>query len=297
MKKSILIVMCFIATITFAQNGNVITDALKSDILKRDMNYSVYLPPSYEKSQRAYPILYLLHGMTGDNTDWVNRGEVARIATQAIQSGKAPEMIIVMPDGLFDAFYINNYEKSIRWEDFFQKEFIPAVEKKYRVFSKRQYRAIAGLSMGGYGSLYHALKYKDMFSVCYTMSAAFLEIEPLKADEKPNAMFENLYVKLWGARNATGLHENYKAHSILEMVKNMEEYKAPTGWNPPSLPYIMIDCGDDDGLLKTNTNLVHLMKEKKIPLEFRVRDGAHNWTYWRTSLDLALEYIGKYFRD
>ncbi len=296
MKKSLLFVLWCISTQIFAQNGNVLTDALKSDILKKEMGYSVYLPPSYEKSQRAYPILYLLHGMTDPHTAWVNRGEVARIATQAMQDGKAPEMIIVMPDGLFDAFYINNYDKSIQWEDFFYKEFIPTVEKKYRTFPQRQYRAIAGLSMGGYGSLYHALKYKDMFSACYAMSGAFLEIEPLKAGEKPNP-FENVYVKLWGARNATtGLHENFKPHSLAEMVKNMDEYKAPQGWGQPSLPAITIDCGDDDFLLKANTNMMHLMKEKKIPFEFRVRDGGHTWEYWRTGLDLALGFVGKAFR-
>jgi S-formylglutathione hydrolase FrmB len=295
MKKSLFLVLCFISTLIFAQTGTILTDVSKSDILKKDMSYSVYLPPSYEKSQRAYPILYLLHGMTGDNTDWVNRGEVARIAAQAMQSGKAPEMIIVMPDGLFDAFYINNYDKSVQWEDYFYKELIPSVEKKYRTFSQRQYRAIAGLSMGGYGSLYHALKHKDMFSGCYTMSGAFLEIEPLKAGEKPG-QFENVYVKLWGARNATGLHENFKAHSLAGMVKDMEEYKVPQGWGQPSLPAIVIDCGDDDFLLKANTNMVHLMKEKKIPLEFRVRDGGHTWEYWRTGLDLALEFVGKLFR-
>jgi S-formylglutathione hydrolase FrmB len=279
----------------FAQNGTVVTDIFTSDILKREMNYSVYLPPSYEKSQRSYPVLYLLHGMGGNQTDWVNRGEVARIATQAMQSGKAPEMIIVMPDGLNDAFYINNYDKSIQWEDYFYKELIPTAEKKYRTFPQRQYRAIAGLSMGGYGSLYHALKHKDMFSACYAMSGAFLEIEPLKEGEKPN-QFENVYVKLWGARNATGVHENFKAHSLAVMVKGMEDYKAPQGWGQPSLPAITIDCGDDDFLLKANTNMVHLMKEKKIPFEFRVREGAHTWEYWRTGLDLALEYVGKLFR-
>jgi S-formylglutathione hydrolase FrmB len=295
MKKSLLLVLCFLSTMIFAQNGTVLTDALKSDILKKEMGYSIYLPPSYEKSQRAYPILYLLHGMTDPHTAWVNRGEVARIATQAMQDGKAPEMIIVMPDGLFDAFYINNYDKSIQWEDFFYKEFIPSVEKKYRTFPQRQYRAIAGLSMGGYGSLYHALKHKDMFSACYAMSGAFLEIEPLKEGEKPG-MFENTYIKLWGARNATGLHENFKPHSLAGMVKDMEEYKTPQGFGQSGLPAITIDCGDDDFLLKANTIMAHLMKEKKIPFEFRVRDGGHTWEYWRTGLDLALEFVGKAFR-
>jgi S-formylglutathione hydrolase FrmB len=300
MKKLLMLpIMVFVFGLLKAQTGTIVTDNLKSEILKREMGYSVYLPPSYNHSVRNYPVMYLLHGMTGDHTDWVVKGETSHIASQAMSSGKVPEMIIVMPDGLFDAFYINNYDKSILWEDFFHKEFIPAVEKKYRIIAKKQTRAIAGLSMGGYGSTYHALKYKDKFSSCYAMSAAYIEIDPLKPGEQPPAGgFENVYVKLWGARDKSGLHENYKKHSIIEMVKAMDEYNPPMGWGTGlALPRITIDCGDDDFLLKQNTNLVHMMKEKKIPFEFRVREGGHTWQYWRESLDLALTYVSESFRN
>jgi S-formylglutathione hydrolase FrmB len=240
-----------------------------------------------------------MHGMTGDHMDWVIKGETAHIATQAMVSGRVPEMIIIMPDGLFDAFYINNFDKSILWEDFFHKEFMPEVEKKYRIAAKRPTRAIAGLSMGGYGSTYHALKYADKFSSCYAMSAAYIEVEPLKAGEAaPAGGFENVYVKLWGPREKNGLHTNYVKHSIFEMVKAMNEYKPPVGWgNGPLFPRLMIDCGDDDFLLKQNTNLVNLLKEKKYPFEFRVRQGGHTWQYWRESLDLALDFVADGFRN
>ena len=120
----------------FAQNGIVdCTQVIKSDILKRDMNYSVYLPNGYNESNRSYPVLYLLHGMWGDNTDWVIKGEVNRITSSLISKGETPEMIIIMPNGLIDGFYINNYDGSVRWEDFFYEEFIPQVEEKYRILS------------------------------------------------------------------------------------------------------------------------------------------------------------------
>jgi S-formylglutathione hydrolase FrmB len=305
MKKSkllsILPVMIFITSFTMAQMGTVdCSQVIHSEILKKEMPYSVYLPESYSTSNRSYPVLYLLHGMMDNYTGWVNKGEVNRIASEAIANGKAPEMIIVMPDGLIDAFYINNYDKSVRWEDFFYNEFIPQIEKKYRIQANRNYRAIAGLSMGGYGSLYHAIKHKDMFKACYAMSAAVLEVEPLKEGEKPNDFNKNFNLKTWGPNNAEGLPENYRAHSVQEIVKAMEEYKEPEGFMfsaPPGLPSICIDCGDDDFLLKQNTNLVHIMKSKKIPFEFRVRDGAHTWEYWRTALELAMGFIGESFRN
>lgn len=304
MKKSYLfyaciVFLCLVGMKIQAQNGRVVTETIKSDILKRDMTCSIYLPPSYENSSRNYPTLYLLHGMGDNHEAWVNRGEVSFITNRAIQSGKTPEMLIVMPDGLVDAFYLNNFDKSILWEDFFYQEFIPMIEKKYRVIPQRTYRAIAGLSMGGYGSVLHALKHRDLFSTCYAMSGAFLEIKPIEPGSKSTEMFENVYVKLWGPRNDKGLPQNYKAYSLHDMVREMPEYKAPVGWQNMSqaIPKLFIECGDDDFLLRANTNLVHLLKEKKIPVEFRVRDGVHNWTYWRKGLEDALEYIGADFRN
>ncbi len=296
-----LAINCFVLGI-HAQTGTVDTSlSINSDILKREMSYSVYLPPDYDTSNRSYPVLYLLHGMSGDHTDWVVKGEVNQIASNAINHGDAPPMVIIMPDGLWDAFYINNYNKSIRWEDFFYEEFIPQVEKKFRIKSDRNTRAISGLSMGGYGSLYHAIKHKDMFKYCYAMSAAVIEREPVKKGQELSEFEKEFNLKTWGPMNKEGLPMNYKEHSVQEIVKAMEVYKTPTAQFPfppkPGLPNIFIDCGDDDFLLKANTNLVQLMKEKQIPLEFRVRNGAHTWEYWRTGLQMALTEIGDAFRN
>jgi S-formylglutathione hydrolase FrmB len=300
------LLMVLVAALSYVSNGAAqrgtvdCSQVIRSEILKKDMHYSVYLPEGYGSSSRTYPVLYLLHGMMDNYTGWVSQGEVNRIASEAIAGGAAPEMIIVMPDGLIDAFYINNYDKSVRWEDFFYSEFIPQVEKKYRIAANRNSRAIAGLSMGGYGSLYHAIRHKDMFKACYAMSAAVIEVEPLQEGEQPNDFSRNFNLKTWGPNNAEGLPENYKAHSVQEIVKAMEEYKPPTGFvfgGAPAFPEICIDCGDDDFLLKQNTNLVHIMKSKNIPFEFRVRDGGHTWDYWRTALDLALRFVGDSFRE
>jgi S-formylglutathione hydrolase FrmB len=296
-KNLIIVVLLFFSSFIFAQKGTLLTETMKSEILKRDMSHTVYLPPSYNQSNRTYPVLYLLHGMTDDHTSWVLKGDAGDVTDEAIAAGKISELIIIMPDGLFDAFYINNYDMSIMWEDYFHKEFIPAIEKKYRIATNKKFRSIAGLSMGGYGSTYHALKYKDKFSSCYAMSAAYIELEPLKKGEEPPAGgFENTFVKLWGPRDTSGLHVNYKKHSIYEMVKAMPEFKS-TMFGAPAFPRLTIDCGDDDFLIKQNTNLFHLMKEKKIPFEFLVRDGDHSWPYWRHSLGLALEYIGEGLRN
>ena len=146
-------------------------------------------------------------------------------------------------------------------------------------------------------SVYHAIKHKELFTYCYAMSGAFLDIAPVKAGEKPNPMFEDVYVRLWGKRQTDGYHATYKANSIQEMIKAMDVYQAPQDWRVPGLPSFTIDCGDDDFLIQNNIDLVKIMNEKKIPVEFRVRDGGHTWSYWRESLALALGAVGRKFRD
>lgn len=287
-----------------AQHGSVDNSlTIDSEILDRQMSYSVYLPESYHSSTRDYPVLYLMHGMTGDHSDWIVKGEVQRIAGKAITEGAAPEMIIVMPDGLYDSFYINNYDGSVKWEDFFHEEFIPGVEEAFRIIPDRSTRAIAGLSMGGYGAMYHAIKYKENFSAVYAMSAAFLEVESIEEGEERSEWNQEFNLKTWGPDNEDRYPENYKKHSIQEMFLAMDPIQederpwSSDGEQEVSLPAIFIDCGDDDFLLNENMNLVKIMNEKNVDFEFRVHDGGHTWEYWRTALAKTMKFVGNSFRN
>lgn len=298
------VLVLFISVSVQAQTGTVENSHnLFSEILDREMSYSVYLPESYHTSTREYPVLYLMHGMTGDHNDWIMKGEVQHIAGNAIAEGSAPEMIIVMPDGLYDSFYINNYDGSLNWEDFFHEEFIPEVENQFRISSNRNNRAIAGLSMGGYGAMYHGVKYKEKFSAVYAMSAAFLEVEPVENVEEKSDWDREFHQKTWGPLNEEGLPENYKEHSIQEMFLAMDPIEQEQGpWFPGDdreipLPRIFIDCGDDDFLLNENMNLAKILNDKNVPFEFRVHDGAHTWEYWRTALAETMIFTGNAFRN
>ena len=136
----LLFILLFITNFNgYSQSGIVSTVTSKSKILNREVSYSIYLPPSYEKSSRNYPVLYLFHGIWGDYTDWVNKGELATIANKSIASESAPEMIIVVPDGMWDVFYQNTIDKSVMWEDYFINELIPDVETKYRIYKNRNF--------------------------------------------------------------------------------------------------------------------------------------------------------------
>src|SRR6202012_3003018 len=175
-----LFLLCSVSL--FAQSGKVYDNlSLPSKILKSERKYAVYLPPDYETSDRSYPVLYLLHGSGDDQTGWVQFGEVLNITDKAIREGNATPMIIIMPDANTGRKgYFNDPKGDWNYEDFFFKELVPFVEKKYRIKSDKRYRAVAGLSMGGGGSFIYALHHPELFSSACPLSA---ETGPLTIDD------------------------------------------------------------------------------------------------------------------
>ena len=145
---------------------------IESKVLGRTMKYSVYLPKGYDKS-KEYPVLYMLHGANGNNNDWLNDGKINANASTAASDGTAPEMIVICPDCGGDNFYCDNYKgNDIKYMTYFFTEFLPTVENLYAVKKDRASRAIGGLSMGGFGSLYYGLLHPEMFSYVYACSPA-----------------------------------------------------------------------------------------------------------------------------
>ncbi len=291
LKGAFLLLTVFSLALGFSQpKGKVLeTKIVKSLILNKNVAYSVYLPPDYESSARNYPVVYLLHGYTDDNTGWLQFGEVNRYADKAIEDGTIPPMIIIMPNG-DSGWYINSYDGKEKYEDFFIKEFIPTVEKIYRIKAEKKFRGIAGLSMGGYGTLIYSLKYPQLFAAAAPLSAAIFDDEAVVS--APDNSYDATFAQLYG-RNLKGrdrLNMDWYNNSVLKIVdrKSLDELKKVRYW---------IDCGDDDFLTKGNCLLHIALTEKKVPHEYRVRDGAHTWTYWRTGITDALKFIGNSFRQ
>jgi enterochelin esterase-like enzyme len=263
-----------------AQTGKVYDNLiLKSAILKMDRKYSVYLPPDYETSSRSYPVLYLLHGSGDDQTGWVQFGEVEYIADKAIKEGKSTAMIIVMPDANTGRRgYFNTMKGDFQYEDFFFKEFIPFIEKTYRIRSEKQFRAVAGLSMGGGGTIIYALHHPEMFASACPLSASVRRQTANR--NRQNADTVGLQPQQIDAFR--------KQHDAFYLVENMpDSLKTSVKW--------YFDCGDDDALSEGNSLLHIAMRTKGIPHEFRIRNGAHNWTYWREALPEVLDFISKGF--
>lgn len=273
-----------LAVTAFAQTGKVFDNlSMESRILDSERKFAIYLPPDYETSERSYPVLYLLHGAGDDQTGWIQFGEVLRIADNAISEGSATPMIIVMPDANTGRRgYFNSIGGDWRYEDFFFEELMPYVEDRYRIKGEKRYRAVAGLSMGGGGSFMYALHRPELFSSACPLSAS---AGPLSIEEMKERLNRN------GTTYTDEAVQAYFAqHSALELVKNLpvDDIRS-VRW--------FIDCGDDDFLYEGNS-LIHIaMKKRNIPHEYRVREGAHNWTYWRESLPVVLGFVSDAFHQ
>ena len=282
-RLSLLFIIITSTNFIFAQSKVFDNLTMKSEILNMERNYAVYLPPDYETSSRSYPVLYLLHGLGDDQTGWIQFGEVKKIADDSILNGNATPMIIIMPDADTGVIgYFNIPSRNWMYEDFFFEELMPYVESKYRIKSNKRFRAISGLSMGGGGTITYALHRPDLFSAAVPLSASTGSLDIDKSIQRLNS-FGFKY-------NRDEVRSLLKSNHPLELIDDIPLNKLNSvRW--------FIDCGDDDYLYEDNSLLHIAFSDRGINHEYRVRDGAHNWTYWRGSLPKVLEFVSQSFHQ
>ena len=262
---------------------------LDSKILDKKVRYTIYLPFDYETSSRLYPVVYLLHGYTDNDMGWIQFGEANLIADEAIAKREIPSMIIVMPDA-GASWYINNYDGSVRYEDFFFQEFMPWIESHYRIRAEKRYHGVAGLSMGGFGTLVYAFRHQDVFGACAALSAGVRTTEQfVQIDD--HAWTTSWPIGVYGPGSGEArLTQHLISYNPINIVETSDPEKLKG-------VRIYLDCGDDD-IFTTGNALLHVaLEQKKIPHEYRVRDGSHVWSYWRTGLPEALKFIGTSFHS
>ncbi|MGM9815699.1 MAG: alpha/beta hydrolase-fold protein [Lepagella sp.] len=238
-----------------------------------DRRLMVYTPAGYEASDRRYPVLYLLHGMGGDETAWVTQGHADRILDNLIAAGKAMEMIVVTPNGNMsrDAapgddilgyssqpeFYLPNTMDGV-YEEYFQ-EIVDFVDANFRTISSREGRAIAGLSMGGFHSMMISINYPDLFGAVGMFSPAVIPTE---------------FVKI--------LPDVYIEH--FEKIKALSD----RGLNP----FVMM-IGREDFLYNSNTDFRARLDSMGISYTYIESDGGHEWSNWRRYLSDFLPLLFK----
>lgn len=252
---------------------------LDSKLMARKMPYLIYLPERYfdkEESERRYPVIYLLHGLTGRFTDWPERTRLAEYL-------KEMDMIVVSVEG-GNGWYTDSFTKeNDRYESYIVRELIPEVDTKFRTINRLEHRAIAGLSMGGYGALKFGFKYPESFVLAGSFSGA-LGAATLDERTAGSGIARSLEA-IFGPHG----NETRKANDLFDIVRRSSPEASKT-W-----PFIYVDCGTEDFLFQNNRDFVSLLVEKKIPHEYRQLPGAHNWQYWDKQIEEFLRVARKRF--
>jgi putative tributyrin esterase len=249
---------------------SVETVQLQSKLVNTTLPYNVMLPPGYRASRTTrYPVLYLLHGLGGHYSDWVTRTNIADYAALY-------RMIVVTPEGN-DSWYVDSGPD--KYETYILKELIPDVDKRYRTIQARYGRAVAGLSMGGYGAIKYGLKYPSTFVFAGSVSGAF-GVTRYTEKEMGGANWEP-FLKIFGPIGS----ETRKVNDVFEIARGLSTARVA------SLPYFYFDCGTEDAAQHFNANreLSQLFLEKKIPHEYRELPGNHSWAYWDQQVQEVLK--------
>lgn len=238
--------------------------------LGRTMPYEILLPAKYSATVQRYPVLFLLHGWEGDETNWFKY-------TRLIDHAAGYAMIIVMPRAE-NSWYVNSATRSAdRFQDYILDDLIREIDSHFRTIADGHGRAIAGLSMGGYGALLLALKRPELFAVAASMSGAFAG---------PSGV-ENVMPYLRASTDAAFGN----AGSSTRRDNNLDMLIAAA--DASRTPYLLLDCGASDPLLESDRHVAAELSAHHIAYEYHEYPGAHTWEFWNDSLPFVLNVTAK----
>lgn len=259
-----------------AIGGELFADSVRSGALGGDLKFTIYLPDGYKDSISRYPVVYLLHGAGGDENEWARKGGAVETLDGLIKRGLIRPVIAVMPTAGTDSWWADGADAKA--ETAVMTELMPFVEGKYRTLTERNGRAIAGLSMGGYGALNLSLRYPAKFCAAGIISPAIYDpLPPETSASRRAAQF---------MRNGKFDPDTWKA---LNYPSHLDKYTQ----SPLKVP-MWIVSGDHDflGIAVMSANLYwRILKIQPKLAELRVIDGDHEWMTFRDALPDALQYI------
>jgi S-formylglutathione hydrolase FrmB len=279
-----------------AQQLAVKTIEFDSPSVGRKLKYNVVLPGKYDQGNDRFPVLYLLHGYSGNYLGWARMG--------VPEYAKQYDLIVVMPDA-GNSWYVN-WAKSEdgqknNWEDGILKDLIGHVDANYRTIAKREGRAINGLSMGGFGGLMLGLRHPEMFCSIGSHSGAIAYArsfgERIKAgkDAPPKKQPSDVIDTKIGIEGFSSQLQRTPKGAIFTTAEECAAYdpfelvlKVPAG----KLPHIYLDCGTEDGLIKANVEFAKLLMDNKIAFTFAQSPGKHDSAYWtrEVATSMAVQY-------
>jgi S-formylglutathione hydrolase FrmB len=258
--------------------------SMPSKILGYPVQYCVILPPSYDSGKQSYPVLYFLHGLGSSSEILINSGGMDLINDLWSQK-QIGEFLIVTPDA-GRSFYINSRDGKVRYEDFFIHEFIPYIEKQYRVRADREHRGVSGVSMGGYGAFRFAFRYPQLFGSMSAHSAALMATLPtISASDYQGVILNRILGSAFGSPPDAAY---WRENNPFTIVRN--------GARPAGLK-IYFDCGteDDYGFDAGAKSFHELLDSRHIPNEFHLYPGGHDWNYVAEHFPASLGFHSRAF--
>lgn len=293
----VAVVLGLAASNALAQGLALKTVEFSSPAVARTMKYNILLPQDYDSSTKRYPVLYLLHGLTQNYTAWGLQNGAPFYA------GLYDDLIIVMPDG-GNSWYVNwatsEAGQKNNWEDHIVRDVVGHVDWNYRTIPRREGRAIAGLSMGGYGSITMGLRNPDLFISIGSTSGALEYARQaagrLRGTEKPAApqtrtaeqeaarRQPNPLIGIPGFSSQEERTPKGQEFAKAEDADAYDPFKLITQVPKEKMPHIYLDCGTEDRLIAGARALAAIMLEKNIPFDYMQMPGAHNPAYWIQSI-------------
>jgi S-formylglutathione hydrolase FrmB len=272
--KFVLVLFVLLQTLSAQDKVRVVLDSIYSYSVGGYKKFNVILPKDYHQTDRRYRVIFLLHGYSGDHNDWINR-------TNLVEYLSNYSFVVVTPEA-DNSWYTNSpFVKNRNYEDYIIKELIPYVERRYRVLASKHGRAIAGLSMGGYGAIKFAFKYPNLFYYAGSFSGAF---------RWPSMIEKNKSLLSQSLREAFGetRSEHWDKNDVLAIADTIK---------PADLPYLYISCGANDlleGLLDSNRKLVEKLQKNGVLYEYHELPGGHNWLFWDREIKSFLQRLSEY---
>lgn len=268
-RKFFILLLFFVGSCSLAIGAKVDTVLIHSASMNKDIKCVVVLPDHYTHQNEQFPVLIMLHGYSGNYADYVKN------SPDFIKSIDRYDIISVCPDGNFSSWYLDSpVDTASRYETFVSKEVPAYMDTHYRTKKDRKYRALGGLSMGGHGALYLAIRHKDFFGACFSMSGG--------VDFTP-------FPKNWDISKLLG---PYKQNKEL-WQRNTVQYLAGTLENKELA--ISFECGMDDFFIGVNRALHLKLQNLKIEHDYAERPGAHNWAYWDNAINYEMLFLHRFF--
>lgn len=250
---------------------NVDTIGIYSPSMQKTSPCLVILPDSYQSNTgKRYPVLYLLHGWSGNYTSWISD------APQIVKYADAYQMMIVCPDGGYDSWYLDSpVDSQYRYETHIVRELVRYIDYYYHTVANNTGRAIGGLSMGGHGAVYLGVRNPEVFGAAGSMCGG-MDLRPFRKND-------------WDLKKILGdpgvFGKNWEQFSVINLVENAQSVKIP----------LYLDCGMDDFFLSVNRAMHQRLLELHIPHIYAERPGTHDAAYWRTAIDFQIVFFHHFF--